>query len=111
MRDFCYVEDVVDAMMTAAITPQAFGEVVNIGSGKPVSIKEVIEKVMDLTKKGKPIWGAYPYRKGENMNLYPDVYNIDYCDYCVTSIPKNKGRLNLTRFIKLETFTFFAEIF
>lgn len=72
-RDFCYVEDVVDAMIKAVLTPEAKGQIINIASGIPVSIKEMIEYVIKLTGGGKPIWGAHPYRTGENMDLYADI--------------------------------------
>lgn len=73
LRDFCYVEDVVDAMITAAIRPQAKGQVINIASGKAVTVREVIEKVVNLTGGGKPLWGAHAYREGENMALYAEA--------------------------------------
>lgn len=72
-RDFCYIDDTVDAMIKAAVTQEARGQVINIASGSPVTIKEMIQKVMSLTGGGKPVWGAHPYRKGENMELYADI--------------------------------------
>lgn len=73
LRDFCYIDDVVDALMRAAATQEALGRIINIASGRPVSIKDVILQVMAITGGGKPVWGAHPYRKGENMSLYADV--------------------------------------
>jgi len=73
LRDFCYVEDVVDGMVKAALSPAALGSVINIASGIPISIREMIEKVRNLTGMGRPLWGTYPYRKGENMELYADI--------------------------------------
>lgn len=73
LRDFCYVDDVVDALMRAATTQEALGRIINIASGRPVSIREVIQQVMAIIGGGKPAWGAHPYRKGENMSLYADV--------------------------------------
>jgi len=73
LRDFCYIDDAVNAMIKAAVTQEAMGQVINIASGSPVIIKELIEKIMSLTGGGKPIWGAHPYRKGENMELYADI--------------------------------------
>lgn len=73
LRDFCYVDDVVDALIRAAIMPSCKGHVLNIASGKPVLIRDAVEKIMEKTGGGKPIWGAFPYRKAENMALYPDI--------------------------------------
>jgi nucleoside-diphosphate-sugar epimerase len=73
LRDFCYIEDAVEAMIKAALNPEARGCIVNIASGIPVSVKEVIEKVMRIVGAGTPLWGVYPYREGENMELYADI--------------------------------------
>ena len=73
LRDFCYIDDVVEAMVRAALLPSVKGRVVNVGSGTPVSIREVIRKAVELAGGGRPLWGAHPYRKGENMELYADV--------------------------------------
>ena len=73
LRDFCYMEDVTDAMIKAAVSPLSKWHIINIASGLPVSIKEMIGKIMALTGGGRPLWGAHPYRKGENMELYADI--------------------------------------
>ena len=73
LRDFCYIEDVVNGLLQAAVCPKAVGEVFNIASGRPVSIRSVIEQVVALTGKGKAEFGKHPYRPGENMSLYADI--------------------------------------
>lgn len=73
LRDFCYVQDTVAAVFSALQSPAARGEVINIGSGKPVSIKKVIELVQALVGSGRPEYGVIPYRVGENMELFPDI--------------------------------------
>lgn len=73
LRDFCYVSDAVEAMVRAAIMTSAKGHIINIGSGSPVSIREMIETVVRLVGRGEPLWGGHPYREGENMALYADT--------------------------------------
>lgn len=73
VRDFCYVDDTVEAIFAALRTPEARGEVINIGSGQPVSIREMIEQVRSTIGSGNPEYGRIPYRAGENMALYPDI--------------------------------------
>ncbi len=73
LRDFCYVDDVVNAMIKAALSPVARGHIINIASGIPISIRDVVEKVVKLVGRGKPLWGSYPYRRGENMELHADI--------------------------------------
>ena len=73
IRDFLYIKDFNLALIKAFKNQNAYGEVINIASGIPISIKEVIECVTDITGKGKPIYGGIEYRKGESMNLYADI--------------------------------------
>lgn len=73
LRDFCYIEDVVEGLLLSALKPEAVGHVINIASGGPVSIRRIIEKVVELVGRGQPDFGAYPYRAGENMELYADI--------------------------------------
>jgi nucleoside-diphosphate-sugar epimerase len=72
-RDFCYVEDTVSAVFAAFSSPMAKGQVVNVGSGQPVSIRQMIEIVRRLIGRGEPQYGEIAYRPGENMELYADI--------------------------------------
>lgn len=73
LRDLCYVEDVAEAMIRAAVSKRAKGRVINVGSGRPVRIGDVVRKIVRLAGGGRPAWGAHPYKEGENMRLYPDI--------------------------------------
>ena len=73
MRDFCFIQDTVESIFSVFGSPAARGEVINIGSGKPVSVRKVIETVNLLTGKGKPRFGEISYRPGENMELYGSI--------------------------------------
>ncbi len=48
-RCFCDVRDVVQALLQLAQHPQAIGQVFNIGSTEEVSIKELAERVINIT--------------------------------------------------------------
>ena len=52
---------------------KAYGEIINIASGKPISIKEVILMVNEIIAKGEPIFGGINYREGESMELYANI--------------------------------------
>ena len=73
LRDFCFIEDVSRGILMALTNNDVNGEVVNISSGNPVTIYEVIEKVQKKVGKGIPDFGKIPYRTGENMALYADI--------------------------------------
>lgn len=72
-RDFIYVDDLVEAMLSAANSKRAIGEVINVGSASPVTIRELASRVQTLIgKEGLLGFGKREYRKGEIMN-----YSID----------------------------------
>lgn len=48
VRDLNYVSDTVEAFIKVAETPRAVGEVINVGSGKSVSVGELAEKIVAL---------------------------------------------------------------
>jgi nucleoside-diphosphate-sugar epimerase len=77
LRDFCFIDDVVDAVFAALTSNVGNGEVFNVGSGEPVSIESVINKIRLIIGKGNPIFGAIPYRVGESMSLYADTQKIN----------------------------------
>ena len=73
LRDYCFIEDVVDAVFLVLANDNADGKIFNIASGKAVSIKQVVETMVEIIGSGKPNFGAVPYRKGESMELYADI--------------------------------------
>ncbi|MBI3378850.1 MAG: NAD-dependent epimerase/dehydratase family protein [Nitrospirae bacterium] len=73
LRDFCYIDDVIDGIIKAAVTDGANGKIINIASGIPMSIRDMINKVAHLIGKGRAVFGARPYRHGENMELFADI--------------------------------------
>lgn len=73
LRDFCFIQDTVYAIFAALTSAAARGEVLNVGSGNPVSIRQMIETVRRLIGGGAPQFGEIAYRSGENMELYADI--------------------------------------
>ena len=49
------------------------GEIINIGFGKPIKIKDILRKIRKIIQRGKPVYGKIKYRKDENMKVYPDI--------------------------------------
>ena len=72
-RDYLYIKDFNKAIIKSFNNQNAYGEVFNIASGKPITIKEIINKVQTNIGMGKPIYGAQKYREGENMELYANI--------------------------------------
>jgi len=71
--DFCYIEDVIKAIFKALNKKSTNGEIINIGSGKPIKIKNLIQLIIKLIGKGKPIIGGLNYKKNTNMKNYPNT--------------------------------------
>lgn len=76
LRDFCYVDDTVNAIYLALNSSLADGEIFNVGSGAPVPIRTLIEKVCLIIGRGRPQFGEIKYRAGESMALFADTKKI-----------------------------------
>jgi len=73
IRDYLYIKDFIDGIVKCLNNEKAYGEIINIASGKPISIKEVILMVNEIIAKGEPIFGGINYREGESMELYANI--------------------------------------
>ena len=51
-------------------------QIFNVGSGKPIYVKEVIKKIKTITNSGNPQLGSIKMRKDEIMNLYPSIKKV-----------------------------------
>src|SRR5919199_4908771 len=52
LRDFTYVDDVVDAFLIAGMTDAANGQVFNVGAIEPISLREVAEVLIEVAGTG-----------------------------------------------------------
>ena len=59
-RDFNYIDDVVRAFLMVAAGEKSNGEVFNLGSWKPISIREVTELLLEATKTGSYEFVPFP---------------------------------------------------
>lgn len=60
LRDFNYVEDVVDAFISAAENPRAFGRVFNLGSDEVVSLSALASQLVAANGGGEFIKQEFP---------------------------------------------------
>jgi len=70
-RDFIYVDDFVAGIeQLLHHADKAKGEIVNLGSGESISLKEIVEYCRaELNSKSIVNYGALPYRENEVMDL------------------------------------------
>ncbi len=72
-RDFLYIDDLIEAIFKTLKNKNSIGEIFNIGSGKPIKVKNLILKICKLIGRGKPKFGIIKFRKDEIKKLYPSI--------------------------------------
>lgn len=71
LRDFIYVDDLVEGVLRAGMDTRADGQILNLGSGRGIEVKEVVTRVNEAM--GNPIhihFGAQPYRPLDPKEFY-----------------------------------------
>ena len=65
-RDYVYVDDVVNAMVAAATAPEINQMIINIGSGRDTSVRELVRMVLEITGKHPEVVFNPRTEKGPN---------------------------------------------
>jgi len=73
IRDFCFVEDIVEAILLAIESESALGETINLGSGRPLGVRNLVMMIKELCGGGAPVFGSKKSLKYENPSLYPEL--------------------------------------
>ena len=76
LRDFLYVDDFSDLVIKILNRKKIYKGVYNVGYGKPLKVKSIINKIAKKIKKGKPIFGSIKMRKDEIRVLYPNIQKV-----------------------------------
>jgi UDP-glucose 4-epimerase len=100
LRDFCFIDDFIQAVFAALDNRSAHGEVINIASGKPISIKKMINTIVDIIGSGEPQFGQVAYRNGENMALYGDTTKAKEILGWKSSVSLRQGLLETIKWVK-----------
>lgn len=82
VRDFVYVGDVVEAFYKASIQEKASGKIINIGSGKPVKIKDLAEYINERTNVG------IRYREQRKNDIRYSVADISQAEKILSWKPR-----------------------
>jgi nucleoside-diphosphate-sugar epimerase len=72
-RDFLYIDDLIKAIFLTFKSSEARGEIINIGYGTPLKIKNIINKIVNYYKLGNPQFNKIKLRKEERMKIYPNL--------------------------------------
>jgi nucleoside-diphosphate-sugar epimerase len=73
LRDFCHVDDITSGILRTLDINEVNGEIINLASGEPISIREIIGLIKKLIGSGRPDFNKIAYRNGENMTLFADI--------------------------------------
>ena len=73
LRDFNFVDDVVDALISAATTESCYGKVLNLGGSEVISLKELAEKLTRLSPDAS--WGIVPFPEERKKIDIGDYYS------------------------------------
>ncbi len=107
-RDYVYIDDVCEAYVKAASKPDLAGAVYNIGSGKQLSLQQVVdETISTLSIKTTPVWGSMPDRKWDTSKW---VANINRANDELKWQPRvsfSKGLKMFTKWMTPERFSFY----
>lgn len=76
-RTFCYIDDNIDACLTAFYKGQVMNDVVNIGSDNEITIKALAELIIELTGSRSRIVHLPPLEEGDMTRRMPDVTRMN----------------------------------
>ncbi len=78
LRDFLYVDDLVDCFLRVATCDRAFGEVFNVGTGVPISFIDLAKKIVDIAGTGKVTFTEFTKERKEVEpgDYYTDISKI-----------------------------------
>jgi nucleoside-diphosphate-sugar epimerase len=94
VRDYIYVEDVVEAYLNAADISIDEPLTLNIGSGVPITLQDVVRNISKLLyNKSEVLFGAIPHRRNEIWQAYADVTKAREVLGWYARIPLEEGLL------------------
>ena len=76
LRDFLYISDFVDCIKKIINKDIKYGQILNVGYGKPIQIKKTIDMINKKIKTGEPIFNKIKMRKEEQKTIYPNIQKI-----------------------------------
>ena len=72
-RDFLFIDDAVNAMIKTMIKSKSKGQIINIGYGKGIKLKKIMNKVKKMNNFFNPDYGKIKMRKDEKLKVYPKI--------------------------------------
>jgi len=78
IRDYIYIDDLIDLMLRVAAQDEYWGEVFNIGNGKPIKLIDMVKTIIKVVGKGEYECIPWPesYAKVETGNYVTDIQKV-----------------------------------
>lgn len=78
LRDYIFVDDIVDAMIKCGETEKAIGEIINIGTGTSSKFSDMVHSVVKCVKSGKVEYIPWPenYERVETGDINVDISKL-----------------------------------
>ena len=71
-RDFLFIDDLTSLIEKILKKKNILSGIYNVGSGKPITVKKLINRIRSIIKRGQPIFGGIKMRSDEIKILYPN---------------------------------------
>jgi UDP-glucose 4-epimerase len=78
LRDYLYIDDLSESLISIAQCDNAYGDVFNVGSGVPLSFVELAKKIIDITGTGRVDYTEFTTERKalEPGDYYADITKI-----------------------------------
>ena len=97
VRDFIYISDIIKLIKLSLSKKNLLG-VYNLGSGKPLSVRIVIKKIIAIIGFGKPLFGTINLSRDEPLRLYPNIKKTKRDFKWMPKIDIDQGLKNTVKF-------------
>jgi nucleoside-diphosphate-sugar epimerase len=89
--DWLYVDDVARAILATVSAPAAQG-VFNLGSGRAVAVRTVVDLIRDLAAPGMELmYGEVPFRPDQVMHMQANISRLTSATGWMPRIPIEEG--------------------
>jgi nucleoside-diphosphate-sugar epimerase len=93
LRDLLYIDDLVDAILAIAMTPDTVGQIINVGSGQPTELRVLAKMITELAGGGE--LRSVPWPKDaadvETGDFYADISRLQALTGFAPRIPLADG--------------------
>jgi dTDP-L-rhamnose 4-epimerase len=96
-RDFVYIQDVVDATVAAVLHQGAECTALNVGSGIPISVAEVVNDIVSFFRSSSHVSITGAFRQGDIRHCFADLEKVNKV---LGFTPKWSFRQGVTKFLE-----------